>query len=241
MFFVIFSFVFFLPKSIRTIPFLVKYNHLLRNLSIQFYFHASFPTSLSVLNSNFCFRVFIWIQNQSWGFVFKFLFEFEIEASFPNYYSYSNSTSKIDSRILISIRFLASFPAFYLVLFSKFGLRFLMPTHIWSFISESLFEFEFKELFSNCYSYSNSNLKLSLQILIFKFIFYALLPDSYLISNSKSGGSKFLFESEIKATNYYSYSNSNPTLHFRILTRIPCSIRSRKPDIEFKLEYKFGK
>ena len=148
MFFNIPSFTLFIGKPIRIIRFLTKRSHLFQNRSVEFYFHASFPTSIRLLKfiPEFLeFKSKVWFSNsyliQNWicSFVSESLFEFEFEASLPNYYSCSNSSSKLGSRILNPVRLL-------------------------SFVSYFLFEFKFKVWFSNCLS--NSHFKLYFRILI---------------------------------------------------------------------------
>ena len=134
-----------------------------------------------------------------------------------------NSNAKLCFLLLIWIQFQSFF-------------KIVIPTHIQSFTPEFLFEFELKASFSNCYSYSNSNLKFSLRIPMFEFFFYALFPNTYLNWNTKSGFRIFIWIRKAWFTNYYSYSNSDPKICFRILIGILFLTRIRKPNFEFKFE-----
>ena len=116
----------------------------------------------------------VWLSR----FVFNFFLGFEIWLLFPG--SNLNSNAKLCFLLLIWIQFQSFF-------------KIVIPTHIQSFTPEFLFEFELKASFSNCYSYSDSNLKFSLRILMFEFIFYALFLNIYLNSNSKSGFRIFIW------------------------------------------------
>ena len=137
-----------------------------------------------------------------------------------------NSNAKLCFLLLIWIQFQSFF-------------KIVIPTHIQSFTPEFLFEFELKASFSNCYSYSNSNLKFSLRIPMFEFFFYALFPNTYLNWNTKSGFSNFylnpkslvyqlLFLFEFRSEdlfpnsywNSFSYKNSETKLRIQIWIRV---------------------
>ena len=138
-----------------------------------------------------------------------------------------NSNAKLCFLLLIWIQFQSFF-------------KIVIPTHIQSFTPEFLFEFELKASFSNCYSYSNSNLKFSLRIPMFEFFFYALFPNTYLNSNTKSGfwiyiwiqmqslvyQLLFLFEfrpEDLFPNSYwnsFSYKNSETKLRIQIWIRV---------------------